>query len=362
MLAFALQDKTIKIWDTSTWQLLRVLEGHINQIKSVSFSHDGQFLSSHSVDNIIYIWRCIDWNIILIMSDSIENISLNFHRIVKILRSDTAVLQTNISRNVITNYWNLEMKQSNSNNDEESNTVTNQAGLMEQIKVSNINNIFLEDGISNYNRIIKSSMFNPKTSKIAIINFDKKNCISVWNLDFNHLHNIARGKAIKVEYNSSNLPKFDIKLIVLKTDYYTNAKIVLLGDTGVGKSGLGLVLTGQPFEATESTHGRHVWTFDNQDVELPDGRLETHEALLWDLAGQPGYRLIHQLHLNDVAVALVIFDARSEVDPFAGVRHWERALRQAQRLQGSTAPQLKKFLVAARADRGGVGVSVRFVG
>ena len=84
---------------------------------------------------------------------------------------------------------------------------------------------------------------------------------------------------------------------------------------------------------------------------------ETHETLLWDLAGQPGYRLIHQLHLNEIAIALVIFDTRSETDPFAGVRHWDRALTQAQRFQPSSSPLLKKFLIAARADRGGIGVS-----
>ncbi len=139
--------------------------------------------------------------------------------------------------------------------------------------------------------------------------------------------------------------------------HYTNARVVLVGDSGVGKSGLGLVLTGQPFAPTESTHGRRVWTFESEEVKLDGGRKETRETLLWDLAGQPGYRLIHQLHLNEVAVALVIFDAHSETDPFAGVYHWDRALRLAQRVQGNAAPPMKKFLVAARVDRGGTGVS-----
>jgi WD40 repeat protein len=138
--------------------------------------------------------------------------------------------------------------------------------------------------------------------------------------------------------------------------FYTNAKAVLLGDTGVGKSGLSLVLSRQPFAATESTHARHVLLFDRRTVRLDDHRTATREVLLWDMAGQPGYRLVHQLHLNEVAVALVVFDARSETDPFAGVWHWDRALRQAQRVQGDSAP-LKKFLVAARVDRGGPGVS-----
>jgi GTPase SAR1 family protein len=89
----------------------------------------------------------------------------------------------------------------------------------------------------------------------------------------------------------------------------------------VGKTGLSLVLTNQPFEATDSTPGRRVWTLDSRDVEVVGKVTQTRETLLWDLAGQPGYRVIHQLHLNEVAVALVVFDARSETDPLAGVRH-----------------------------------------
>ncbi|MFL5625894.1 MAG: TIR domain-containing protein, partial [Ktedonobacteraceae bacterium] len=137
---------------------------------------------------------------------------------------------------------------------------------------------------------------------------------------------------------------------------YTNAKVVLLGDSGVGKSGLGFVLAGQPFAPTESTHGRHIWSFDSL-VEDKEGRKEICETLLWDMPGQPGYRLINRLYLNEVAVALVLFDASSETDPFEGVRYWDRVLRVAQRVQGGAAPPMKRFLVAARMDRGGIGVS-----
>ncbi len=143
----------------------------------------------------------------------------------------------------------------------------------------------------------------------------------------------------------------------IPSSHYVNAKVVLLGDTGVGKSGLSLVLNGEPFEATDSTPGRRVWTFQSQEMELDNSQKQTCETLLWDLAGQPGYRVIHQLHLNEVAVALVVFDARSETDPLAGVRHWERALRLAQQRQGSSAVPMKKFLVSARTDRGTVSVS-----
>jgi WD40 repeat protein len=138
------------------------------------------------------------------------------------------------------------------------------------------------------------------------------------------------------------------------TVHYANSKVVLLGDTGVGKSGLGLVLAGQQFTATDSSHARKIWTMDRSEYIESDGRRVTRDILLWDLAGQPGYRLIHQLHLNEVSTALVLFDSRSETNPFAGVGYWARALDQA---CGSSA--VRKFLVAARTDRSGPAVSHR---
>ena len=92
-------------------------------------------------------------------------------------------------------------------------------------------------------------------------------------------------------------------------------------------------------------------------MEVPGGGTQTREVLLWDLAGQPGYRLIHQLYLNEVAVALIVFDSRSETDPFSGVKYWVRALAQARRLEGAAAVPLKVYMVAGRADQFGVGAS-----
>ena len=155
--------------------------------------------------------------------------------------------------------------------------------------------------------------FHPKVPILATFG-EKDTVIRIWDLDASTLLSAAP---------------------VTPSVHYTNAKVVLRGDSGVGKSGLGLVLSGHYFTPTESSHGRHVWTFDRRAAAMEGGRVEMHETLLWDLAGQPGYRLIHQLYFYEVAVALIVFDSRSETDPFAGVRHWDRALRLVQRVQGT---------------------------
>jgi small GTP-binding protein len=138
----------------------------------------------------------------------------------------------------------------------------------------------------------------------------------------------------------------------IATKTYANAKVLILGDSGVGKSGLAMVLAGQEFQPTESTDGRRIWRLPAAEEAGSSGGIR--DVLLWDLAGQPGYRIVHQLHLEDAALALVLFDAKSEITPLAGVQHWARAVRHAHPV---TAGGLPTFLVAARADRGGINVS-----
>lgn len=136
---------------------------------------------------------------------------------------------------------------------------------------------------------------------------------------------------------------------------YANAKVLLLGDSGVGKSGLALVLAGESFYPTESTHARRIWRMPVG--ELDDDLGTQREVLLWDLAGQPGYRIVHQLHLSGGSVALILFDSRSETVPLAGIGYWARALEHAREAGGSPGDRMPTFLVAARTDRGTVAVS-----
>ena len=132
---------------------------------------------------------------------------------------------------------------------------------------------------------------------------------------------------------------------------YTNAKVVLVGESGVGKSGLALRLCEDRWEPTGSTHGMNVSL-----LNLPAGPATSdveHEVWLWDFAGQPDYRLIHQLYMDETALALVVFDPQDD-NPFEGLGHWEKALRAAARARGF-APE--KLLVAGRCDRGGITIT-----
>ena len=124
---------------------------------------------------------------------------------------------------------------------------------------------------------------------------------------------------------------------------YTTAKLVLVGDSGVGKTGLGWRLSHGEFREHSSTHGQQFWLLPELNRTRDDGT--QCEPVLWDLAGQPDYRIVHALFLDDVDVALVVFDATDTRDPLHGVEFWLKQLSVV-----GDGPRI--ILVAARADRG----------
>lgn len=298
ILASGSWDETIRLWNAQSGKLLRTFEGYYGSINTVAWSPDGRMLASSSWDETIHIWN-------VEISRQVSVLEGHTDRILCVRFSSDGRLLASKSADNTVRLWRCD-----------------NWGLVAVLN---------EPSTSTFGGLA----FHPHDAILATRG-ERKHIIRIWRLDYKVLTRIATPSEMR---------------------HYRNAKVVLVGDTSVGKSGLGLVLTDQPWKPTESSHGRHVWMFDSFEVTLPDGRSESREILLWDLAGQPGYRMIHQLYLNDVAVALVVFDARSETEPFAGVRHWNRALRQAQYRRGDLTAPLTKYLVAARTDRGGISVS-----
>lgn len=299
-LASGAADKTIRLWNVENGQVRKILENHTMMVYSLAWSSDGETLASGSADKTIRIWDVHSGQPKLTLEGHTQYVtSVSFSADRQFLASKSGDSTVRLWR---CDTWK--------------------------------NVAILEEPRNTSGPYLAGLDFHSRSVHLATLG-EEDMVIRLWDLDTKML--LADG-------------------MVGRTLHYTNAKVVLVGDTGVGKSGLSLVLAGKTYKETESTHNRHIYVFDSNKVEVNKNVEEMREVLLWDLAGQPGYRLIHQLHLNDIAVALVVFDSRNELDPFSGVFHWVRALRQVQRLKSESSP-LKIFLVAARIDRGHVGVS-----
>jgi small GTP-binding protein len=126
--------------------------------------------------------------------------------------------------------------------------------------------------------------------------------------------------------------------------HYTTAKIALVGDSGVGKTGLGWRITHGEFKEQTSTHGQQFWVVGELGTTRADGT--ECEAVLWDYGGQPDYRIIHSLFLDDVNLSLILFDPSRRENPLSGVEFW---LKQLSHRRNSPCTSI---LVGARIDRG----------
>jgi WD40 repeat protein len=133
---------------------------------------------------------------------------------------------------------------------------------------------------------------------------------------------------------------------------YVNAKVVLVGESTVGKTTLAHRLIEDRYVQTDSTHGMNVWRLD---LPLPKDETLEREALLWDLAGQDDYRLIHQLFLEETALALLLINPQKD-DPFAETGDWLKALRAAVTNRDAKR-EVARLLVPTRLDVGGMKVS-----
>jgi len=125
--------------------------------------------------------------------------------------------------------------------------------------------------------------------------------------------------------------------------HYTTAKLVLVGDSGVGKTGLGWRLSHPEFREHSSTHGQQFWMAEDLGITRQDGT--ECEAVLWDLAGQHVYRPAHVIFLEKVDTALMVFDPTNRQESLKGVEFWLDQLAG----KGELPPTI---LVGGRMDRG----------
>jgi len=98
-------------------------------------------------------------------------------------------------------------------------------------------------------------------------------------------------------------------------------KLVLLGDTAVGKSCLVVrFVRDEFFEFQEPTIGA---AFLTQTVALDDATIKFE---IWDTAGQERYRSLAPMYYRGAAAAIVVYDITNP-ESFAGAKGWVKELQ-----------------------------------
>eukprot|EP01129_Flabellula_baltica_P005061 TRINITY_DN1803_c0_g1_i2.p1 TRINITY_DN1803_c0_g1~~TRINITY_DN1803_c0_g1_i2.p1 ORF type:complete len:136 (+),score=24.18 TRINITY_DN1803_c0_g1_i2:98-505(+) len=100
------------------------------------------------------------------------------------------------------------------------------------------------------------------------------------------------------------------------------SKIVLLGDTSVGKSTIAYTYTQNDFvHSTTPTIGAE---FLMKNLKLRDKMLKLQ---IWDTAGQEQFRALTPMYYRRAKAALLVFDITA-VESFNRVKEWVRELQQ----------------------------------
>jgi len=289
-LASASKDKTVVLSDPRDWSVLRVLQGHAGWVADVAWSPDGSTVASASGDGTIRIWdAAADRNSAILEGHTDGVYSVAFS-------SDGALIVSTAADHTA-RLWDARDHRC--------------VATVPQPQADY--GYYWPAGAVFHPSQLRSAMLGRTDSEVAVYTIDRDGLS----------------------------PSLETAVI-----RYASAKVVLLGDSGVGKSGLAQVLAGESFKETDSTHGRSVRTLSSRQVSL-NGVSVLREVLLWDLAGQPGYRALHALSLTGMALAVVVFDAR-----YADTTSVEYWMRVARRWSGDFEQETPIVLVCARSDIG----------
>lgn len=296
ILASASLDTEVRLWDTQSCKCIKRLPGHNHMVITVVWSPDGKLLASSSHDGTIRLWNP--------QTGSQQHI-LEGHRgpvsCITFSGDGTRLASKGIQYDNRVRIWDTETWDEIANLDEPSSGMWF-AGIA----------------------------YHPKKTMLATL-AEYGRTIRIWDL----------GSSFGVRDRHC-----------APAVRYCSAKVVLIGESTVGKTTLAHRLVEDRYVKTESTHGMNVWR-----LYLPlanDGEVE-REVLLWDLAGQMDYREIHQLYLDQTALALLLINPQKP-DPFSEAADWVNVLNLAVTQEDMTRT-VPKLLITTRSDVGGVMIS-----
>ncbi|XP_042066379.1 ras-related protein RABF2b-like [Salvia splendens] len=117
-----------------------------------------------------------------------------------------------------------------------------------------------------------------------------------------------------------------------------NAKLVLLGDVGAGKSSLVLrFVKGHFVEFQESTIGA---AFFSQTVAVNDATVKFE---IWDTAGQERYHSLAPMYYRGAAAAIIVYDVTNQAS-------FDRAKKWVEELKAQGNPNMVMALAGNKSD------------
>ena len=284
-------DHDVCIWNGETGELIRNLERSSGPVTNLSWSPDGRYLAGGVSHNAIQIWDpSTGRRVYELEGHSSELLYVQFSPTDRIFASKSADGSLRI--------WRVDSWE----------TVS----------------VYQGTGGNTHGRL----RFCPTTPLLAARD-DGDTVIRIWELDVESL---------------------DCKQPAQTVTLYTSAKIVLVGESNVGKSCLAMRLAEDRYPEDHehgTTHGMRFWPMEAEKfhpaAKPPEG--QRRDVVLWDFGGQDEYQLVHQMFLHDTTLALVLIDPTRGRAALDEARDWNKRLE-----KHLGKDRAVKLLVGAKVD------------
>lgn len=289
-LASGFADGTVRLWEAQSGKLLKTMVGDVNGVMTIEWSPDGKVLASGSTDGVVRLWEAQGGSLLKTLEGHADWVR-------SVAWSPDGKLLASGSNDGTVRIWDP------------------QRGSCQEVHDLNNSGYYFVDAVFVPLGRVAASFGTTVLGDVDLI-----------------AGTIVPGAFAPTPLESSSCT--------------VSAKIVLMGECGVGKSGLALRLAEERFEPQVSTHGMRLWPLPYEKLDnktsVPAG--EQRDIVLWDLGGQAEYRLVHQLFLHDTTLALMLLDPTRD-SHFHDVDQWN--LRLQKQLRGQ---KVSKLLVGTQAD------------
>ena len=324
-------DDTVRLWDVETGRCLRVLEGHGDAVLSTAWSSDCRRTLTGSFDGTVRLWDVDMGRCLRVLEGHTDTVS--------------SVAWSTDGRRALSGSWDNTVRLWDLETGCCLRALEGHTGFVRSLAWSSDGRHALSGSDDHTARL-----WDMETGRCLRVL--ERRTASVYGLAYS-----ADGRrAFSGDYNGG-IRVWDLSEFVTDTRLtqapapdqvqYTNAKVLLVGETSSGKTGLSKVLAGEKWQPTDSTVG--AWA-TQWKLPVSSGDGVEREIWLWDFGGQADQRLIHQLYMDEAALAVLVFDGQKE-DLFDTLGQWDRDLTRA------SQRDFAKLLVAGRVDAGGLRVS-----